>query len=157
MTPEPFLPDDRVRESTAPEIQRRIDDETLGAIERYARADIAEIDARIAELDREWDIERVLAMNASTLMAVGLALGLAGKRRYFLLPVTVLGFFIQHQLQGWCPPIPIFRRLGYRTAREIAREKFALKALRGDFDEIPRHDEPDPERRVRGALAAVDA
>jgi hypothetical protein len=157
MTPEPYLPDDRVRDLTAPDVQRRIDDETLGAIERYAQADIPHIDARIAELDREWDIERVLALNASTLMAVGLALGLAGKRRYFLLPVTVLTFFIQHQIQGWCPPIPIFRRLGYRTAREIAREKFALKALRGDFDEIPRHDEPDPERRVRGALAAVDA
>jgi hypothetical protein len=29
--------------------------------------------------------------------------------------------------------MPVFRRLGVRTAREIARERYALKALRGDF------------------------
>ena len=29
--------------------------------------------------------------------------------------------------------MPILRRLGYRTAREIDEERVALKALRGDF------------------------
>jgi len=29
--------------------------------------------------------------------------------------------------------MPIFRRLGLRTSREIARERYAVKALRGDF------------------------
>ena len=31
------------------------------------------------------------------------------------------------------PPVPILRRLGVRTAREIDIERYALKALRGDF------------------------
>lgn len=38
-----------------------------------------------------------------------------------------------HAVQGWCPPVPISRRPGFRTASEIARGRNALKALRGDF------------------------
>src|SRR5690348_10746194 len=36
-------------------------------------------------------------------------------------------------LQGWCPPVPFFRSRGVRTAYEINQERYALKALRGDF------------------------
>ena len=32
------------------------------------------------------------------------------------------------------PLHPVFRRLGIRTQREIELERYALKALRGDFD-----------------------
>jgi hypothetical protein len=83
-------------------------------------------------------------------------LGYAVDRRFLLLPAVVLGFFAQHALQGWCPPIPVFRHLGVRTMREIERERYAIKALRGDFDGVaPAEAEPDD--RVRSALAAVDA
>jgi hypothetical protein len=34
------------------------------------------------------------------------------------------------------PPVLLFRRLGVRTRREIDREKFALKVLRGNVDQI---------------------
>ena len=47
---------------------------------------------------------------------------------------------IQHALQGWCPPLAVLRRLGFRTAKEINEERFALAALRGDFDKI--HSKP---------------
>lgn len=157
MTPETPLPHDRVREHTAAPVQQRIDEQTHETILRYADAEVAIIDARIAELDQEWDIERVLALNASGFITLGLALGLGVDRRFLLLPAAVLAFFVQHQLQGWCPPLPLLRRLGFRTAREIAREKFALKALRGDFDEIPRFGEAAPQRRARDVLAAIDA
>ena len=30
--------------------------------------------------------------------------------------------------------VPLFRRLGIRTRQEIDAEKYALKAIRGDFD-----------------------
>jgi hypothetical protein len=46
--------------------------------------------------------------------------------------------------------------LGVRTQWEIERERYALKALRGDFDDVPADgNSPTPER-VRAALAAVD-
>jgi hypothetical protein len=31
------------------------------------------------------------------------------------------------------PPLPVFRRLGVRRSSEIEQERYALKALRGDF------------------------
>jgi hypothetical protein len=51
-----------------------------------------------------------------------------------VLTLAVLGFLLQHAVQGWCPPLALLRRLGVRTRREIDAEKYALKALRGDFD-----------------------
>jgi hypothetical protein len=53
--------------------------------------------------------------------------------RFYLLPGLVGAFLLQHAIQGWCPPVPIFRRLGFRTAGEIDEERYALKDLRGDF------------------------
>ena len=36
------------------------------------------------------------------------------------------GFLFQHVLQGWCPPLPLFCRLGFRTQPEIELERHAL-------------------------------
>ena len=94
--------------------------------------------------------------NASTLVLAGVLLGWTRDKRFLLLPAAVLTFFAQHALQGWCPPIPIFRRNGVRTTREIERERFAIKALRGDFDEVPRPADADAESRVKAVLAAID-
>lgn len=53
-----------------------------------------------------------------------------------MLPAGVGVFLFQHALQGWCPPVPVLRRLGSRTAAEIGRERYALKVLPGDFDGV---------------------
>ena len=58
------------------------------------------------------------------------------KRRWLAAPAVVTAFLFQHAIQGWCPPIVLFRRIGIRTRREIDAEKYALKALRGDFVQI---------------------
>lgn len=84
---------------------------------------------RIQTLDEEWDIERVLEVNASTLAFTGLLLGSTINRKWLALPAAVLGFLFQHGVQGWCPPLPVLRRMGVRTRGEIDREKYALKAL----------------------------
>jgi hypothetical protein len=102
-------------------------------VARVAAAGPAAIERRLAELDREWDIERTLEANAATVSLLGSALGFAVDRRFFALPAVVAGFLLQHALQGWCPPVPLFRHLGFRTASEIDHERYALKALRGDF------------------------
>jgi hypothetical protein len=41
--------------------------------------------------------------------------------------------------------------------REIERERYAIKALRGDFDSVPKPDNAPASERVRAALVAVDA
>lgn len=106
----------------------------------YEYADRAAIDQRIEALQREWDIERVLEANAASVALIGMALGATVDRRWFALPAIVAGFLLQHAIQGWCPPLPILRKLGVRTAAEIHAEMVALKALRGDFD--MQHVEP---------------
>jgi hypothetical protein len=81
------------------------------------------------ELDKEWDIERALEVNASTLALTGLFLAVTVDRKWLMLPGVVLSFLLQHGLQGWCPPLPVLRRLGVRTRGEIDREKYELRAL----------------------------
>ncbi|HEU6443400.1 MAG TPA: hypothetical protein VFF38_13605 [Microvirga sp.] len=103
---------------------------------RWHAAHPQAIESRLQELDREWDIERTLEANASILVFAGVVLGAAVDRRWLALPALVTGFLFQHAVQGRCPPLPILRRLGFRTAREIDTERYALKALRGDFGPI---------------------
>jgi hypothetical protein len=124
---------DRVQRSTPPPLNDRIELETKQNLEEYTTAKAHAIDERILELDREWDIERSLELNASVLALAGTALGILVDKRWFALPILVGTFLTQHAIQGWCPPIPILRKMGFRTRKEIDKEKFALKALRGDF------------------------
>jgi hypothetical protein len=117
---------DRVRRSTSQPINEQIDRQTDENIRQFSRMDPSAVAQRIDALDREWDVERVLEVNASSLALSGLLLGLTVNRKWFLLPGVVLTFLLQHGLQGWCPPLPVLRRLGLRTRREIDREKYAL-------------------------------
>ena len=71
------------------------------------------------------------------LLLIGFRLGAFVDRRFLVLPAIVVGFLLQHAMQGWCPPIPILRRMGIRTASEIDTERCALKVIRGDFDTLP--------------------
>lgn len=120
---------DRVRRSTPVDLNEKIDRVTDSNIQSYLNSSHATIQKRIQELDEEWDVERVLGVNASTLALTGLALGLTVNRKWLALPAVVMGFLFQHGVQGWCPPLPVLRRLGVRTRGEIDREKYELKAL----------------------------
>jgi hypothetical protein len=126
---------ERVERATSGSVNRSIEAEIMASIE-YHMAYPEEIDQRLKELQEEWDIERVLEANASALAFLGTALGLLSGRRWLLLPAAVSAFLFQHATQGWCPPLPVLRRLGFRTAHEIAQEYYALKAIRGDFAEV---------------------
>jgi hypothetical protein len=123
----------RVPAQTAVNDNARIRRDTRETLARYAAAGPEAIDHRLQELDREWDTERSREANAATVALVGLGLGTFVDRRFYMLPAAVAGFLLQHALQGWCPPVPLFRRLAFRTAREIEEVRFALKVLRGDF------------------------
>lgn len=125
---------DRVRANTAPEVNRAIDRRLEDNIYLYSSQPRAVLDAHIRELDREWDVERILETMASSITLVGLAVGTFVNSWWLLLPAFVMSFFLLHAIQGWCPPLPVIRRMGRRTRKEIDAEKFAMKALRGDFD-----------------------
>ncbi|HWH67766.1 MAG TPA: hypothetical protein VNT26_00145, partial [Candidatus Sulfotelmatobacter sp.] len=132
--------EDRVRAQTKPEINQRIDTALERRLRFYAAQDKHAMTERLEELDREWDIERVLEANAASLGLLGLFLGSTVSRKWFLLPVAVTGFLLQHAIQGWCPPVPLLRNLGVRTRLEIEQERYALKLLRGDLDNLGRDE-----------------
>ncbi len=73
----------------------------------------------------------------STLAMSGLAAGAFSKNKnWLILPAIFLSFFFQHSVQGWCPPLPLLRKLNIRTSKEIEQEKYALKLIRGDFNNL---------------------
>jgi hypothetical protein len=143
---------DRVPRHTEPDVNRSIEMAVAESV-RWHAAHPDKIDRRLRELDAEWDIERTLEANASTLAFTGVLLGAFVDKRWLALPAAVTAFLFQHAVQGWCPPLPILRRLGFRTEREIDTERYALKALRGDFGPIG----PGPHEHDSRASHALQA
>jgi hypothetical protein len=142
----------RVPQHTADHVNQEIREQTRRNVERVAAQGPAAVDRRLRELDTEWDIERTLEANAATLTAVGAGLALLADRRFALIPLVVGSFLLQHAVQGWCPPLPVFRRMGVRTQTEIDEERAALKALRGDFRDV---GGDTPRQQAADALAAA--
>ena len=124
---------EKAKDVTPERINEKILGKTRAELAGHLAGGREGIDQRLRALDREWDLERALETGAATLTLTGTALGAFVHRRFLVLPAAVAGFLLQHAIQGWCPPLPVFRALGFRTAREIDEERYALKAARGDF------------------------
>ena len=103
---------------------------------RYHAARRREIPARLAELEREWDLGRAMTAGAAGFTLAGLALTALVDRRFVAVPAMVGGFLLQHAVQGWSPPVTLLRRLGFRTSGEICEERCGLKTLQGEYRSI---------------------
>ena len=117
---------DRVPHHTSSWTNRKISETTRNSIERYRQAPPEERARRLKELEREWDVERAIEANAAIFSLTGITLALTVDRRWLALPAAVGVFLLQHSVQGWCPPLPVLRRLGFRTPHEIDEERLAL-------------------------------
>lgn len=123
---------DMIRERTSAGSNERIDRETQGAIDDAVRSP-DQIRARLAELDREWDVNRALMLNFAVvggLSASLMARSLLRERKvggWGAFFITQMGFLAHHAIRGWCPPMPVFRRLGFRSSREINEERNMLQ------------------------------
>jgi hypothetical protein len=146
---------DRVRAHTARHVNEQIDREAERRVVRAAGAPEAVLSRQIDQLNQEWDMERWLETNASALAFTGTILGLLVNKKFFAIPCLVLPFLLQHAVQGWCPPVPVLRRKGIRTRREIDAERYALKALRGDFGSVQSNG--DSNAAGRAAWQAANA
>ncbi|GAB3537783.1 hypothetical protein GCM10027343_01810 [Noviherbaspirillum agri] len=134
----------RVAHHTAPHVNERIQQKAQERISAYGSGDrAAVISYRLGELGREWDVERTLQTNFAVFSMIGLALATSVNKRWYAMAGGVPAFMVQHALQGWCPPLAALRRFGFRTSKEINEERFALKAMRGDFDEAARSRDVD--------------
>jgi hypothetical protein len=146
---------ERVPLHTAESVNWQIRRQTEENVAHYAQRGKEAITQRLAELEYEWDIERTLEANAASATVLSVALGALVDRRFFLMPAVIGGFLLQHAVQGWCPPLAIWRRLGVRTQTEIDEERYALKALRGDFREVHAPTEGDGQIEIREACRAA--
>lgn len=124
----------RVPASTPKRWNETIRKRTVAAIDRATAEGPDGIDARLRALDREWDIERVTALSAAIDAALTLALGARKGPRWWKWGLAFLSAaLLAHVAVGQCPSLPLYRKVGFRTPREIEEERFALKAARGDF------------------------
>lgn len=106
---------------------------TRDNVARFASATPALLEQRLRELEHEWDVERLtgaasgLVLLASVLLVWFMGVG------WLVLPAIIGACLVLHAVVGWTPALPLIRQMGYRTAEEIAHERYALKAIRGDF------------------------
>src|SRR5690606_7626240 len=122
---------------TAPNVTECIDRQTEANVDAVVARGNDAIVRRLAELDKEWDIDRALMVNFALVGGAAFATGLARyansppfspKRKgllYFF--GAQLGFLLLHGTVGWCPPASVLRRLGFRTQREIEVERNQLR------------------------------
>ncbi len=113
-----------------------IDETTRENIQKYVDQGEDAIDRRIRALDHTWDMEKTLRFNISVLALAGVLFGTYKKRRWSVLSIAVTAFIAQHLISKFCPTLPLLKKLGLQTHQEMEHEKYALKALRGDFKSI---------------------
>ena len=113
------------------------------------------IDRRLAELDREWHAGRLSRVLLACGILVGLGLGVLLSAWYLLIPAVLA---LLQLGQGWLPDLRLGFLIGLRNRTDIEHERFALKAIRGDFNHLPsvhdREEETDIARlEGEGGLA----
>jgi hypothetical protein len=127
---------DKVRRHTPARLNQRIDQAMMKRVVEYSRKSHEEINARIRELDQEWDLERIVETGAGTVALTGVLMSGLKSRKWLLISAATLGILLQHSITRRSLPINALRALGIRTRREIDSEKYALRILRGDFDNL---------------------
>jgi hypothetical protein len=123
---------DLIADPLSLEMSNESDIKTLQNINHYYQ-NRAAIGQRLMELEEEWDIERMLELNTALWAVVSISLGIRRSRLWLLLALGAGALLATQALHGNSAAVPFLRKLGFRTKAEIDKEKYALKALRGDF------------------------
>ena len=142
----------RVRLNTADHVNEELSREAERRVTYYA-SHRDQIDQRLKELDQEWDIERAIEVEGPVTTLSGMLLGILFGRKWLVLPLFAQTMVALHALQGWYPLLPVFRRMGFRTKKEISAERNGLRALRGDFEQTA--DASDSPTRAARAFDAA--
>jgi len=136
---------DLIRERTADRVNRTIDQQTEGALAETADSP-ERIRARLDALDVEWTIDRALMVTFAIGGSISAALAMRRLARtgtaggIGVLFVAQMAFLFHHAIRRWSPPMPVFRRLGFRSAREICAERCALEMRLAELELEQRAD-----------------
>jgi len=132
-----------VRLHTRELLNQEIDNRIHESVAFYSAAPPDALERRLRELDHEWDIERATETVMSTAILLGVVLTVVVGPWWWLLTGVAAACLLSHSLFGWWPLLPAFRWLGLLTPSEINHERYALKVVRGDFQNLPTFTTPD--------------
>lgn len=94
------------------------------------------INSRLRQLEAEMSTEQIFELHDAANVTAGVLLTvLTGKKKWLILPILVAIVQSLQAMEGIRLGISLLRKYGYRTRAEIDKEKYALKALRGDFQQ----------------------
>ena len=108
---------------------------TYHNLEKYSeKPDL--INQRVADLNQEWDIERITVIVVSVISLCGMGLAAFVHINWLMLSALITLFLIQDVIWGKGLFHMLLRRFGKRGLLEIQSERHALKALRGDYSHV---------------------
>jgi hypothetical protein len=116
----------RSSSATAPVVNARIAEATCARLDAIGMS-AAAIARRLRDIDREWDIERVIQAHAAGVTLAGLAAARLISRKFLIVPAAISALLLLHAVQGFYPPEIVLRRLGFRTVQEIDEERQVLR------------------------------
>jgi hypothetical protein len=131
-------------------------DSVKDSIRFYGSLGPQAISDRLRALEDEPDLETVATLAMAGTGILALVFGFTGSRLWRLLAWMALPLIFAHARGRLSAPGEFLKTLGLRSRQEIQEEKYALKALRGDFRDAggtPAEAMADP----ASALAAVRA
>lgn len=118
---------------------RRCDDQTKleARLACLADAGAQAISDRLDQLDREWSAGRMTKATIGVLIVAGLGLTALAGPWWLILPAFGGFFLLQYLFSRTSWLGAMFQEMGFRSGADIDHEKFALRALRGDFKNLP--------------------
>lgn len=138
-------PYDRVRSLTGSRFNAKIDQKTERILRGVEVMGPAEIRQRLKEVDKEWDIDRVLMVNFSIFVFAQL-LAARKNKKWLWGPLIQTPFMFMHATLGWCPPSLWFRPMGIRTKKEIQAERGILIKLLDEYESSIEEDKASYEK-----------
>lgn len=110
-------------------------------IASYAEAGVDSINRRLVELDREWTAGRAMKASLGVVIVLGFILAAWHDPLWLLLPAVAGALLLQYLFFRRSLVADLFQWLGLRSMHEIDEERFALRALRGDYRNLPTVEE----------------
>lgn len=95
------------------------------------------IHTRLEELESEWTAGRMVKATLGGVILVGFALATLHDPLWLLLPAVAGGLLLQYVFWRGGVLAEAFQGLGFRSSTAIDEERYALRALRGDFRNLP--------------------